>query len=240
MGKLTPPTSLAALALNKAESWAARRATWRLANRGDTRVAAEKRFFKLEMKSLRRELQLADLLDRRAEYVAQREAASTARQVLSPAELAAQREAAAARRQTRIEQKDKSEARRLKAKALSREQAVRAVARREAIKTEEKEAWIEAFLKENDVSGKRATGWAGAGRKMAQVRNRFGEWPHFSHMSDPTFPISHILILPGGRWHRSEIDLENGPISPICRTPCLSHLTIQFPPKGQVVVQSGG
>ena len=196
MGKLTPPTSLAALALNKAESWAARRATWRLANRGDTRVAAEKRFFKLEMKSLRRELQLADLLDRRAEYVAQREATSTARQVLSPAELAAQREAAAARRQTRIEQKDKSEARRLKAKALSREQAVRAVARREAIKTEEKEAWIETFLKENDVSGKRATGWAGAGRKMAQVRNRFGEWPHFSHMSDPVFVTSHDSIPP--------------------------------------------
>ena len=54
--------------------WLAEKAGWRLANRGDTWYAAERRLYKRQMTELRKSLHLEDLQRRRAEYVAARDA----------------------------------------------------------------------------------------------------------------------------------------------------------------------
>jgi len=58
----------------RAARWAAQRAAGRLANRGDTHFAAEKRLYKVQLKELRQDWLRDDLLARREFYVQQREA----------------------------------------------------------------------------------------------------------------------------------------------------------------------
>ena len=49
--------------------WAAERATYKLANRGDTHFQADKRLYKRQLAELRRDWLAEDLLTRRAKYV---------------------------------------------------------------------------------------------------------------------------------------------------------------------------
>lgn len=139
--------------MNKASDWAARRANWRLANRGDTRIAAERRFFKLEMKHLRRELQHADLLARRAEYVAQREAARSSQLDINEGEIAMQRMQRAERKEQNRLHHEQDEARRRAVREKSRLQAIASRQRRKDLETSEREEWLHKFLEENDISG---------------------------------------------------------------------------------------
>lgn len=61
-------------------AWEAEKAGWKLANRGDTRYAAERRLFRKQVKGLRRDLQAEDLTQRRLAYVSARDAARAKQQ----------------------------------------------------------------------------------------------------------------------------------------------------------------
>ena len=62
-----------AMSSSRAQRWAAQRAGWKLANRGDNHFAAERRLYNQQLKELRKEWLGDDLARRRAAYVKRRD-----------------------------------------------------------------------------------------------------------------------------------------------------------------------
>lgn len=140
----------------RAAAWEAQRAAWKLANRGDTHLAADRRLYKLQMKELRKEWLEEDRLARRAAYVANREKyrereeqkKATEAVSLEFAETAADlREEKQRMHALRLEQKAKRDAN------LEKLAVERGEKRREA-ETDFRKRWLQDMLSEYDVDGR--------------------------------------------------------------------------------------
>jgi len=131
--------------------WEAEKAGWTLANRGDTRYAAEKRLFNKQVTELRRNLVVENLNARRAAYVAAREKAQS-RQADPVA--VARREASWQMRRTETRARVEQHAAEAKAEyAKNRLRAVSKLAKHDAARTELKQKWLKNYLETNDVPG---------------------------------------------------------------------------------------
>eukprot|EP00967_Tisochrysis_lutea_P155529 scaffold311523_cov35-Tisochrysis_lutea.AAC.1 len=133
-------------------AWQAERSTWRLANRGDTRYAAEKRLYRKQIQELRRELQQEDLLARRAAYIAARQEAAAKLEdpeaAARAAEQKAMRKAESEARAQRFEEKARQEYERHRLRAAAK------TAKRHEDMVAQKREWLKDYLQRNDVSGK--------------------------------------------------------------------------------------
>ena len=137
----------------RAARWAAQRAANKLANRGDTHFAAEKRLYKKQLKELRKEWLHEDLLARREFYVQQREAKRLAAEqkkerMVDKEEThdAAIELAMAEERQAILEQKEKH-------KMHARVDKERRVAKRQELDTNFRKKWLDEILQDYDVEG---------------------------------------------------------------------------------------
>ena len=143
-------------------AWEAERATWRLANRGDTRYALERRVFRKQLRDMRRSLKEEDLLARRAAHVAAR--ASERERTETPEGLRAAEERAAAQDEVRAARAAQVEQLAAEARRDFERYRARAAAKRErldAARAGEGRAWLEQFLERNDVSGRAERGGLG-------------------------------------------------------------------------------
>ena len=137
----------------RAARWAAQRAANKLANRGDTHFAAEKRLYKRQLKELRKEWLHEDLLARRELYVQQREAKRLAAEkkqgrVVDKEETrdAAIELAMAEERQAIAEQKEKH-------KMYTRIEKEKRVAKRQEYDTAFRKKWLDEIMQDYDVEG---------------------------------------------------------------------------------------
>jgi hypothetical protein len=151
--------------------WAAERASYQLANRGDTHFAADKRLYKKQLTELRREWLSEDLLSRRAAYVLARDttqkrdkqqarrAAAEERKVSSgeQARIREERMAAVALHNERDKKRIANE-RKVGEKALAERQAAEDAFRRQ---------WLQSVLQDYDVDGNLPTNAFSRERKRA-------------------------------------------------------------------------
>ena len=143
-------------------AWEAERATWRLANRGDTRYALERRVFRKQLRDMRRSLKEEDLLARRAAHVAAR--AAERERTETPEGLRAAEERAAAQDEVRAARAAQVDQLAAEARRDFERYRARAAAKRErldAARAGEGRAWLEQFLERNDVSGRAERGGLG-------------------------------------------------------------------------------
>ena len=123
---------------------------WSYANKGDTRFAAERRVWRVQMTELRRNLHNEELVARRQAYVAAREkkaAFDAERARLRPSPMA---EARMLEMQARLElEREETNARRLEHRKAAME---REAAKREAEK-KERLAWLEELQRDHSVDG---------------------------------------------------------------------------------------
>ena len=131
-------------------AWEEQRQTWKLANKGDNRYAAEKRLYKFQLKEMRRHLLKQDLLKRREEYLQQKMQQEKTEN--DPVLLAAK----AARAQRSLESKQRqAEFRREQKKRLQtqrEEQQKNYTLFREA-QVKHKSELIKALLEQHDIEG---------------------------------------------------------------------------------------
>jgi hypothetical protein len=146
-------------ASSRAARWASQRASWRLANRGDTHFAADRRLYKQQMTELRKEWHMEDLLSRRAAYAKARDAklqaaearAASAAQSAADAAQSEQHEAERVAREKRRISLQKQEANALKVSARQAELRLRA-------ETEFRRKWLKGVLQDYDVQGGEMSG----------------------------------------------------------------------------------
>lgn len=125
------------------------RPDWRPANRGDTQFVSERRLWRLQMTELRRNLLHEDLIERRAAYVAKRQAADELREAQIRDE-----DSMAEVRKREVQERVANE----RAAAVQEREAARAhgqqrlVARR-AAEQQDRLSWLHALQKEYDVTG---------------------------------------------------------------------------------------
>ena len=137
---------------SRAKAWEAQRATWRLANRGDTHYAAERRLYRMQLSELRKEWLLEDLHARRAAYVAQRDA--IAQRAAKPSRKSRDDdEALAAERAARAERVRREQERAAKQQANARKVGEMRASRRDAAEREFRLRWMREFLRTQDVDG---------------------------------------------------------------------------------------
>lgn len=132
----------------KAAAWQAARASWKLANKGDTQFAADRRLWKKQMTELRREWQLESLLARRAKYVEERETRMQAEAARAAEDKEGQREARLVERAAKVELEAEQ-----RAKQLANNRAVssrRSEVRREA-EADFRRGWLQQMLDEYDL-----------------------------------------------------------------------------------------
>lgn len=141
----------------RALKWAAQRAGWKLANRGENHFTADRRLYKLQMSDLRKEWLKDDLLKRRARYVEKRDKAirieANRQTQLAERDNDPQRIASVARKQARKEEFEERASRQAAHEARARQSAERAVARKREAETEYRRKWMEGLLKDYDVQG---------------------------------------------------------------------------------------
>ena len=137
--------------------WAAERAAFKLANRGDTHYAADKRLYKRQVSEMRREWLAEDLLARRAQYVASRH--DTNRRAKSR-----ERQQAAMERKRNSDEVLQSRAERAAAVALHQEREQKRIANERKVgekalasRREAEDAfrrrWLNGVLQDYDVEG---------------------------------------------------------------------------------------
>jgi len=181
----------------RAARWAAQRATWKLANRGDTHLAADRRLYKAQLSELRKEWLGNDLHARRAAYLKSRE------------EEAQRKEKQAARKDARSKsnmEEDsqlaaaRAEQERFVAEQLRRQKeskkkmADRRAARHEEAETEFRKQWLGDLLKEYDVEG-------------TEQANQFTQYRKRSFLTPENFEKRlHMLLV----RNKSPIDNWNG------------------------------
>lgn len=138
----------------RAARWAAQRASWKLANRGDTHVATDRRLYKKQLTELRKEWKLEDLSARRTAYekerelTAQRKEAQEARPSRSAVDTSDPQFTAAA-----AEEAQWLNERKRKQQENKKRIAARRAAKLEEAETEYRHGWLQEMLKEYDVDG---------------------------------------------------------------------------------------
>ena len=153
--------------------WATERAANKLANRGDTHFAADRRLYAKQLSELRREWKSEELLQRRQAYVAQRE------QVQMQEKSREKREAQEARRlnsdavRTQREERAAGLAvwREREQKRMANEVKVgqKALAEKRAVEDEFRRKWLEGVLADYDVEGSQPTATFGSDRKRTWI-----------------------------------------------------------------------
>ena len=141
--------------------WAAERATWKLANRGDNHYAADRRLYKKQMSELRKAWSSEDLMQRRSAYVAQREAAQ--RKVEKDAEKQAVQELRRASPEVMQRKAERAERNRLiqereqKRVANEIKMGEKALAAQHEAEDAFRRKWLEGVLADYDVEGRAPT-----------------------------------------------------------------------------------
>lgn len=137
---------------SRAARWAAQRASWKLANRGDTHFAAEKRLYGKQLRELRKEWMVEDLMARRAAYVQRREAMQQAKEAQASKGSRLNRSTAAGA----VAREHEAETRKERAQKIeenNKRENLQRVARRQEAEAEFRLQWLQGMLDNYDIEG---------------------------------------------------------------------------------------
>lgn len=146
------------MSTGRAAKWAAQRAGWKLANRGDTHFAADRRLYNQQMKELRKEWMEDDLLRRRAKYVRRRDAALKQAEARAAQLAAAQHSDGAAsvraeKQQARQEELAERARHEAAQEAHRKRLAEMRMARKMGAEADFRRKWLEGVMNDYDVQG---------------------------------------------------------------------------------------
>ena len=153
--------------------WAAERAAYQLANRGDSHFAADRRLYKRQLTEMRKEWLAEDLLQRRTAYVAKRDAEMKRDKRREKKAALAERKASSEQAMLLREERESAMAvfreNERKRKANERKVGERTLAMRQAKEDEFRAKWLEGVLADYDVDGNMPTNAFSRDRKRAWI-----------------------------------------------------------------------